>query len=244
MGEVLAEHAGDFRGRLFALRRLSGAWPLVVAEEPNGDTRSRHEAIGALPAARSRVSAFRPPTAFQRFAAARPLDCATRPSGAGLALQRLASTHRGAKASSQSPNIDLCAWAPLSPLGCSTTTQRLSVGEPTKARTRNPRFRPACSASTSPQFRPRPMVVVWLNDAGLNRRQSDGHFFQFAVKPVAQEGSGEKRRPSEGKHPRTLPELGPPRRVRKLTRPWMSPPSWLDQLRAPSRWATSSIGYT
>jgi len=78
MGEVLAEHAGDFRGRLFALRRLSGAWPLVVAEEPNGDTRSRHEAIGALPAARSRVSAFRPPTAFQRFAAARPLDCATR----------------------------------------------------------------------------------------------------------------------------------------------------------------------
>jgi hypothetical protein len=42
---------------------------------------------------------------------------------------------------------------------------------------------PACSPSTSPHFRPRPMVVVWLNHAGLNRRQRDGAFSQLAVRP-------------------------------------------------------------
>jgi hypothetical protein len=41
MGGSACGARGHFRGRLFALRRLSGAWPLVVAEEPKDDTGSR-----------------------------------------------------------------------------------------------------------------------------------------------------------------------------------------------------------
>jgi len=40
---VLAEHAGDFRGRLFALRRLSGAWPLVCRRRAERRHRRRSQ---------------------------------------------------------------------------------------------------------------------------------------------------------------------------------------------------------